>query len=267
MPETTVHYRLISRSPDSFLDLQQPRTIVIKQKDKRFVYHFRRLSDRDWRKYYHGILSQTENVAGEQVRTFDFRSSLLALVEETLERVEGYTGPGGASVEQLADWKLRLPAGHKQAAGLVLCDVRADDAIVRDESVLSDVTEVALSCAWTANPEGYMTQFSGLVHRFRHPSIEHLRRFNRESSRARVVGGSRTGKTIWPGRQELLADLYDQLIAAVDGYSFGAMQLSDQVEEIKRYMDMQHKVAAAQVLFAGGEDAEAEVAAAAEAGE
>ncbi len=245
------------------LPLDQPRVVAIKQKDKRFVYRFRRITDRDWKRYYSGIANQTEVVNGEQVRIFDYRTALQVLVEETLESAEGYTGPGGVSVSQLKEWKTKLPIGHKIAAGLVLTDVSVDDsaAAEKDVSVIADLTEVVLAAKWSADESGAMAEFRGLVHRFNHPSIDQLRRFNRESSRARVVGGSRSGKTIWPGRQEILAEFYDQLIASVDGYSFGGSALTDQVQTIRQQMDTQHKVAAAQALFSGGDDAEIDQAA------
>lgn len=238
------------------LALDQPRVIVIKQRDKKFTYRFRRIVDRDWKKYYSGITHQTEVVNGEQVRTFDLRTTLQSLVEETLDRVEGYTGPGGVDVAQLADWKMKLPIGHKIAAGLALADVGIEQPEDRDVSVLCDLTEISLSSPWSADENGIMFRISGLIHRFAHPSIDQLRTFNRESSRTRVVGGSRTGKTIWPGRQDLLAKFYDQLIASVDGYSYQGTELNDNVELIREQMDTQHKVAAAQALFSGGDEAE-----------
>jgi hypothetical protein len=241
---------------EALLPLDQPRSIVIKHAEKKFVYRFRRITDDDWKKYYRGILSQAESVNGEQVRTFDFRAALQQLVETTLDRVEGYTGKGGKTVEELADWKLKLPIGHKIAAGLVLGDVAlAEEETDKDVSILADVNEVILSAAWSADESNIMYRISGLVHRLNHPTIEQVRRFYRERSRTRVIGGSRTGKTIFPGSQELLGQLYDELIISVDGYSWAGSPLGSP-EVIRRYMDLPHKMVAAQSLFSEGEEAE-----------
>jgi hypothetical protein len=98
-----------------------------------------------------------------------------------------------------------------------------------------------------------MMQFKGLVHRLKHPTAEHQRRFMRASTESRVVGAGRTGKTVYPGQQGLLAAIYDELISSVDGYCFDGKPL-DGVDQIRREMDMYHKVAAAQQLFAGPEE-------------
>jgi hypothetical protein len=241
------------------LPLDQPRVVSIKHGEKKFLYKFRRIVDRDWKKYYGGIVSQTEVVNNEQARTFDFRTSLQVLVEDTLESVEGYTGKGGVSVDQLKDWKMKLPIGHKTNVGYILSDVIVDRSTAEDISVIGDLTEISLSATWSADESGKMVKYLGLVHRFQHPTIEQMRRFYRESSRTRVVGGSRTGKTIWTGRQELLALFYDELIESVDGYSVNGASLTD-VRDIRAQMDTHHKVTAAQALFSGGDEAEPEAA-------
>jgi hypothetical protein len=234
------------------LPLDQPRAIVIRHKEKKFVYRFRRIGDSDWLRYYAGIISQTETVNNDQVRCSDFRAALHQLVESTLQSVEGYTAPNGLSMETMSDWKLKLPIGHKTQVGLMLVDVSVEE---RDVSVLTDLNEISLTATWAASPEQQMLKYSGLIHRFQHPTIEQMRRFYRESSRTRVVGGSRTGKTIWTGRQELLAHFYDELIASVDGYTVAGVPLTE-ASQIKAQMDTHHKVAAAQALFSAGEESE-----------
>lgn len=246
----------------ALLHLDQPRTVVIKNNHKAFTYRFRRLTAADWKKYYNGITSTTEIVNGEMRRVFDPNTALQELCEETLEHVDGYTAPGGASVETLDKWKMKLPIAHKIRAATVLTDVASDQP--GDLSVITDLNEVQLAATWSADESGNMIRFLGLIHRFRHPSIDQLRRFNRESSRTLVVGGSRSGKTIWPGHQEVLAAFYDELIVSVDGYSLGISALTDQVDLIKREMDTHHKVAAARALFASGDDAEVQTAAGAQ---
>jgi hypothetical protein len=173
--------------------------------------------------------------------------------------VEGFRTAGDVPVDQLKDWKQKLPVGQKINVATVLRDVKVSTAGDEDAApFLGETTDVSLECTWSAGENGKMTRYAGLIHRFQQPSIEQLRRYNRESSRTRVVGGSRTGKTIWPGVQPLLASLYDDLIVSVDGYSFNGVPLSEQREAIKLQMDTFHKVAAVESLFviSAGEEPE-----------
>ena len=63
-----------------------------------------------------------------------------------------------------------------------------------------------------------------------------------------MVGGSRNGKTQWLGAQATLADLYDELIVSVEGYTVDGA--APDREGIVEFMDTYHKVAAVDVLFA-----------------
>jgi hypothetical protein len=86
-----------------------------------------------------------------------------------------------------------------------------------------------------------------LVHRFSTPQFKHEQRYMREQSRSKVVGGSRTGKTIWTGVQRVLVEIYDELVLSVSGYTLNGDPLGP--AQITQHMDAYHKVVAAQQLF------------------
>jgi hypothetical protein len=229
------------------LHLDKPRTIAISDGSNTFVYKFRRIVESDWKKFFNGIVNESETDAkGHLVQTIDGRTALFSLVEETLQSVDGFRIPGDVPLDQVKDWKQKLPLGQKLVVGLLLKDI---DAIPDSMPTLGDTMDVNLKCKWTASDEGKMVEISGLIHRFQPPSIEQLKTYNRESARSIVVGGSRTGRTISPGRQGLLAKLYDELIVSVDGYCVNGIALTG-VEAIRAQMDTCHKVSAAEHLFA-----------------
>jgi hypothetical protein len=94
-----------------------------------------------------------------------------------------------------------------------------------------------------------MKLFSGLLHRFNPPTAEHKRKYNRAVSQTRVIGDARSGTTVFQGRQRLLVEFYDQLIASVDGYTLRGQPLTS-AEQIRAEMDTVHKIIAVQQLFA-----------------
>ena len=107
---------------------------------------------------------------------------------------------------------------------------------------------VYLDAIWSAGEDGVMRKFKGLRHNFKSPSSDQQRRISRDSSRSCIIGGSRTGKTQWMGAQATLAEIYDELIVSVDGYTVdGAVPDREAVIE---FMDTYHKVAAVDILFA-----------------
>jgi hypothetical protein len=92
-------------------------------------------------------------------------------------------------------------------------------------------------------------KFGGLVHRFNPPTAEHKRKYNRAISQTRVIGDARSGTTVFQGRQRLLVEFYDQLIASVEGYALRGQPLASP-EQIRAEMDAVHKIVAVQQLFA-----------------
>jgi hypothetical protein len=101
-----------------------------------------------------------------------------------------------------------------------------------------------------------MQQFTGLRHEFNSPTTEQFRRYRRDVSRSYIVGGSRTAKTVWRGAQKTLAELYDELIVSVEGYTLNGSPLIGSPSAIAAAMDTYHKVAAANHLYASVETSE-----------
>lgn len=236
------------------IELAGARSVSFSDKGHSFTYVFRRIEDADWRRFFSGIVVESERVGKQRVDRIDHRTASLALIESCLVSVSGYAAPNGGEVMQLQNWKTRLPYGHRVRAAELLQDARASESS-SSFVIEPDTDTVSLSAKW-GGADG-MLQFDGLVHRFTPPSGEDQRRFNRAASEARVVGGGRNGRTIYPGRQQLLLNLYDQLIVSVEGYTVSGEPLGSDVSKIRTWMDSLHKVAAAQELF-GAPDADAE---------
>lgn len=232
----------------SMLELAGERIVSFKDRGQAITFTFRRLSAQDWQQFFNGVVFETERIGSTQTRRIDHRTSGIALVDATITRADGYKLREGQSFMALKNWKQRIPAGHKIAAAELLQKV-GESTADRDGYFDPEADEVYLDAAWGSSTPGKMMQFSGLVHRFTPPTAEHQRKYNRASSEARVVGGSRAGKTIYPGRQELLIAIYDQLVLAVEGYGVNGQPLEG-AENIRREMDAYHKVTAVQRLFA-----------------
>lgn len=231
----------------TMLPLDQPRSIAIRVAGKTYTWHFRRITSTDWIKFFDGITSRTLRHGGVEERVFDADAPLVELVDAALKSVFGYEGVDAA------DWKTRLPLRQKLAVGLVLRTVGVEPV---PEMPLADLAEVLLSASWSgADRDGSLTVYEGLVHRFRRPGAEHLRKFNLECSRTRILGTGEDGVTIHASRQGVALRLYDELIEGVDGYSVNGEPLTS-VEEIKREMDGAHKAAAALALFDAGQTVE-----------
>jgi hypothetical protein len=234
-----------STQEKSMLPLDAPRLISIRVAQNTCTWHFRRITNKDWEKFFGGITNRSMRHGGTEERVFDADAPLLELVDATLKSVAGYEGAEG-------EWKQKLPLRHKLAVGMVLRTVAVDPP---EEGPLSDLAEVRLTASWSAAEDGRMNVYQGLVHRFRHPGVEQLRKFNLECSRARILGSGDEGITIYPARQAVAMRLYDELIESVDGYSVNGEPLKD-AEEIKSEMDGAHKAAAALALFEAGEPVE-----------
>jgi hypothetical protein len=144
-------------------------------------------------------------------------------------------------------WLEKLPPAHLVSVANVLRNVSREKNV---EAITLGSERIELSAVWGVTEDGKgMFKRSGLVHHFNTPSIDHQRRYSRESSRSVVVGGSRTGKTIWRGVQSTLVAIYDELVTGVEGYELGS-ETELNVDEIRASMDSYHKIAAAEALFA-----------------
>lgn len=234
---------------NAFIDLGAPRTVSFKTEGGQAVtYEFRRIEEKDWRSFFAGVIVESETVGKQRVDRIDSRDAGLGLVDAALVSVSGYQTRDGAAVSSWPNWKQRLPYGHRVRAANLLQDVKISTT-PRVLFLEPDTDEVVLRAAWGSATPGTMLYFDGLVHRFTPPSAEDARKFNRAMSEVRVVGGSRNGRTVYPAKHGLLADLYDRLIVGVEGYAVGGRPLAAR-EDIVRNMDAFHKMAAAQQLFA-----------------
>ncbi len=232
----------------AMLPLDISRQISLKSKAGSFVYSLRRIGLADWRGYFAAMVRQVLHVDGRREEIFESDSALVELVDNVLVSATGY---GDLSV--VKDWKSALPIKHRIAVGIVLRSVMALPA--ESSAQLCDLVEISLDATWPT--EGKTVMYTGLSHRFRHPSIEQLKRFNFEASRVRVRGDGENGISTYPSRQAIAMNIYDDLIESVDGYSVAGAALEG-VENIKREMDGAHKAAAALHLFMGEGEVEIE---------
>lgn len=232
----------------SAIELKAPRIIAIEDRGKQYTFTLARILKKQWLKYFEGIVSTSENQGGKHIDSFDSSSARLGLVEDTLVTATGYTLPEGkTSIEQIEGWKALLPLSHRLGVANALVSVSVSEA-EDDAQITLGQESIFLDAVWGVDETGTMRKFSGLRHNFTTPSAEQQRRFSRDNSRSRVVGGSRKGKTQWLGAQATLAELYDELIVSVEGYTVGGNADLDH-DTIVEYMDTYHKVAAVDVLF------------------
>lgn len=224
------------------LALDAPRIVTLKGKSTKYVYHLRRVGQQDWLTYYGSIVHQIIQRDGEREELFESDSALLEMVDRVITKVDGYG-------DLALSWA-QLPIRHRLAVGISLRSVSVSRS-ANSRPNIPDQVEVVLDATWPAGDKTLI--YSGLIHRFRVPSIHDSKRFNFEVARVRVRGTADDGVSIYPSRQAIAMKLYDDLIESVDGYSVDGKPLTD-VETIKREMDGAHKAAAALEIFLGGEE-------------
>ena len=238
MPETT----------EALLELNCERVIVLADRRHDYWLVCRRITSADWLRYFAGILITSQQEGRERVNVIDVTTPRLELAEAVLKGAQGYKVAGGIDLMSLPNWQIRIPLAHRLQLGEILADVRPS-AASDDLTIYPEGEVVLLDATWSAiDGLAQVQRFSGLKHVLRTPTEDQHRRYSRESSRSRVVGGSRSGKTVYAGSQPLLAKLYDELVVSVEGYSLNGNPLGD-AATIIREMDMIHKVVAAQELF------------------
>lgn len=231
------------------IELTQPRVIVIGDRKRTYKLTIGRIAKKDWLRYFEGILSTSEMQDGAEVSSFDSSAPRVELVEKNLIAAEGYSTPGDKPLAEISGWQSQIPLSHRLAAGDALVGItRAAQPDDENAPLTLGCEAVYLDAVWGAGEDGTMRQFHGLCHRFRTPSSEQQRRYSRDASRSRVIGGSRTGKTQFLGAQATLAELYDELIIGVDGYAVNGSEDLDR-DAIVTNMDAYHKVSAALFLF------------------
>jgi hypothetical protein len=230
----------------AMLPLDVPRTITLKGAQKTFSYHFRRIGAADWQAFFAAIVHQTLQRGPVRETVYESETAQIEMVEKTLRAVDGYGDLSG-----LKDWKKALPLPHRLSVGVVLRNV-GESSRPQETAQLADLVTIELDAFWSAGEKGKSTLYSGLVHRFRQPSIDELRRFNFETARVRVEGTAENGITTYPARQLVAMKIYDELIEEVDGYSVDGKPLVG-IENIRREMDGAHKAEAALALFSQGD--------------
>lgn len=207
---------------------------------------FRKLERADVDAYYSAILVATQR-SGESVEDeIDVGSSELALYERAIARVEGYRLTDGRDLMEVPNWKEIVPGGHRISAADLLTKVRKSE-ISGEELLDADCAVISIDSYWTQN-NGLMDWYRGLLHRFTYPKMAHWKKFNRVKTNSVAIGGSRAQRTVYPKLNGVLCELYDELIASVDGYSWQGNPLIDR-SAIVSGMDGFHKVAAASALF------------------
>lgn len=236
------------------IDLAAGRTIVFRQGANTYTLKLRRGEEKDWFAYFDAIVSTLEQNGREVTRTTDATSAGLELVSALLVSAEGYALPAGVNdLIGVPNWQAKIPMAHRLGALEILIGARAIEN--DDDAPLTIGGEiVAIESVWSADDAGHMVKHT-CRHTFATPSAEHCRRYMRQISRAKVVGGSRSGKTIYSGAQRVLCEIYDELIQGVEGYCFDGQALADP-RAIASGMDARHKVAAAASLFASAETEE-----------
>jgi hypothetical protein len=230
------------------LELNANRIIVLTDRDKLYTLECRRITASDWEKYFASIIVTSEQRGKERINVIDVTSPRVALAEAVLISADGYKMAKDLELMNLPNWQTRIPLSHRQQLGETLAGVRASEA---ELSIHAEAEEVLLDATWGFNAElggGRMQRFLGLKHILKTPTEAQHKRYSAEASRSRVIGGSRSGKTIYSNASLLLAKLYDELIVGAEGYSFNGAPLTTP-DEIRREMDMSHKVMAAQEIF------------------
>lgn len=231
------------------IELASPRTIAIDDRGRKFSLTLKRIDRKAWLRYFDGIVNVSENQNGQRVDRFDSSAAKLELVAASLVDATGYKA---ADAPWPDGWQKMLPLAHRLAVGEQLVNVRRGSA-PDDEPFVLGFETVILDAVWGVDATGTMRKYSGLRHRFQTPTEAHQARLSRASSRSVIVGGSRRATTRWMGAQATLAELYDELIQGVEGYSANGVDLGDDREAIVAEMDTYHKVAAAEVLFSPAE--------------
>jgi hypothetical protein len=235
---------------DTLLDLSAARTVTLTDRGRTFKLHCRRITKDDYLAYFAAFRVTSEQTQDGLVRSQDYSSASLVLAERVLVDAEGYTVTEG-KLTDLPNWQSRIPLAHRFVLGNTLVDAGpskpAEDAFF---NIRANGEEVSIDAVWSAAEDGSMTKFEGLKHIFKTPTPAQHKRFRDASSRALVVGGSRTGLTIYYGAHATLVDLYDELIVHVDGYAFEQVSMCGlPAQTIAREMDCWHKFVAAKQLF------------------
>lgn len=237
------------------LDLAE-RTVVLRARETGSLrrHFFRRIDRADVDSYYAAMVVASER-RGQMVEDeIDLGTAELKLYERAVLRVEGYKLTDGRDLMELANWKDRVPGGHRIRAVDLLMKVSKSQS-AGEQLLDPECDVVALDACWSER-DGSMLWYRGLIHRFTPPTLVHWKKINSRRTRSIAIGGSRSQKTIYPNLDGMLGDLYDQLIVSVEGYGISGAAITDH-SAITAQMDRFHKIAAASALFDRGSSDEA----------
>lgn len=225
------------------IELTQPRVVPIESRGRTYTLTVKPIPREAWLRYFASVVSLSEYKNGQRINSFDNSTPLRELAESVIVDAEGYQTD--VPLREIADWQKKLPASHLAAVGEALASARPSE--MQDYGAIALGTEtVVLDAVWGAR-EGKLLLHRRLRHVLRTPTAEQQRRFARDSSRSVVVGAGRAGKTRWLGPQATLAELYDELVERVEGYTVNGS--TPEGAAIASAMDTYHKVAAADALF------------------
>lgn len=230
----------------ALLPLDEPRVIAIRDGKFTYRFHFSRITQADWEKYFQGIYFTSRYEGKAQVTTLDLDTAGIELFESKLVKAEGYAG----DFDTRPGWQKKIPPRHSAPVAWVLRWVQAAD-LPADRPFDPEVIEVSLDAVWSqAEPASDPVIYKGLLHRFTPPTVEHQRRYFRAKTSSRIVGGSRNGTTVYASTHKTLLELYDQLVISAEGYGISGRALNG-ADEVRREMDAYHKTQAVTQLFSG----------------
>lgn len=201
----------------------------------------------DWLLYEQTMQMATEVVDGKFQVENRKEEAAAAIWERIVLTVKGYrVSPDKCTVVELPTsdpqgWKDKVPVQHKAAAIMLLAQVSLVEEPEDAEEIdyVFDPECVVIRLNATRDGETY----EDLAHTFGRPNAAQHVRFSRATSRALLVKGSRTQKSIVPTNLSEICKLYDELIRSTQGYSGNGN------------MDALHKKVAAIALFAPAEGA------------
>jgi hypothetical protein len=209
---------------------------------------FRSPSSEDWLEYFKGM-SQLGLSKGRDVVELSAAGQEKdeELWDKLILRVSGYA-VSGKDLMGFEDWKARIPLSHKlNAVSGFLYFNRTDVGENPVEETVLDLGESSRTMSFDVLQFG---KACTVVFTFSPPEASDYIKYSRASARMQVVRTKQKGvsKLLVPFNAPLMIDLFDKLIASVDGYSFEGKPLMD-LPDWKTKIDIYHKREAVRELF------------------
>jgi hypothetical protein len=209
---------------------------------------FRSPSSEDWLEYFRGM-SQLGLSKGRDIVELSAAGQEKdeELWEKLILRVSGYA-VSGKNLMELEDWKARVPLTHKlNAVSGFLYFSRTDIGENLVEETVLDLGESSRTMTFDVLQLGKACTVSFT---FNPPESSDYIKYSRASARMQVVRTKQKGvsKLLVPFNASLMIDLFDRLIASVDGYSYEGKSVMD-LPDWKTKIDVYHKREAVRELF------------------